>query len=578
MPRNLKFYYQNVRGLRGKIKHGLKNTITLANFDFVGFTESWLNADFNSSEIFDETYNVFRSDRSVAKYNLLKGNLQHDTDRDIKGGGCLLAIKKNISAIRMTEWENETLFDNVWVKINTSGSSKIFVNTIYIPPWASFEHVKAYFEQISEIANTREPYSRFILIGDFNLASIDWFDQMPIRYEGRIAVEFINTLNSTNLSQKNGIKNKFGRTLDLALSNIDISIKRGNPMVAEDDYHPALIFDMDCNDIKFLKSKRAPKLNFFKADYININNELRSIDWYDLLNTNDINRAVDIFYVKLFEIIRKYTPITSHKSDEYPKWFSKKLIDLIRDKNYYRKKMKKRNGEYFATLFREKRREIKIEKKKCLKGYISSIEPMIVSNPKSFFAYTKSQKQSNKLPSALSYKNKMAENMNQAVDLFAEYFSSVYDDHSNDFNLNVTDEIQDFSVNMDIITKVISEINIFKTNSPDGIPGIFYKSTIDNIVIPLHILFNQSISTMTYPDIWKTSFVSPIYKSGDNTNVENYRPISILSSISKIFDELFTSILGIKHLIYYRQANMGFVWANLLSLTFLNSLISSHAI
>lgn len=163
MPRNLKFYYQNVRGLRSKIKHGLKNEITLANFDLVAFTETWLNTNFSSSEIFDESYNVFRSDRSAEKYNLLKRGVScHNNADDIRGGGCLLAIKNNISAVRITKWENETLFDNVWIKINTSGNSNIFINTIYIPPATSFDLVKAYYEQIIDVVNTREPYSRFI--------------------------------------------------------------------------------------------------------------------------------------------------------------------------------------------------------------------------------------------------------------------------------------------------------------------------------------------------------------------------------------------------------------------------------
>lgn len=99
-------------------------------------------------------------------------------------------------------------------------------------------------------------------------------------------------------------------------------------------------------------------------------------------------------------------------------------------------------------------------------------------------------------------------------------------------------ETQDFSVNMETISTVISDINIFKTNSPDGIPGIFYKNTTDFIKVPLHILFNLSIKDMVHPDKWKISFVTPIFKSGDNTNVENYRPISILPSVSKIFDKI----------------------------------------
>lgn len=110
----------------------------------------------------------------------------------------------------MTSWENETPFDNVWLKINTSGSSKLFVNCIYIPGWASFDQVKLYYSQISFIVNEKVPYSRFLILGDFNLACIEWSQStdrcLPIIYDGRQAEELIRTLQFSNLSQHNFIK------------------------------------------------------------------------------------------------------------------------------------------------------------------------------------------------------------------------------------------------------------------------------------------------------------------------------------------------------------------------------------
>lgn len=49
---------------------------------------------------------------------------------------------------------------------------------------------------------------------------------------------------------------------------------------------------------------------------------------------------------------------------------------------------------------------------------------------------------------------------------------------------------------------------------------------------------------MTYPNKFKTSFVSPIYKAGDREDIENYRPISILSTIAKIYDKLIYNHLN----------------------------------
>lgn len=120
MSNKLRGYYQNVRGLRGKIVHGIKSKFLIANYDFISLTETWLNSNFDSAEIFDDSYNIFRADRTVDKYNILKTNRPNlPIDEDVVGGGCLIALKKNISAMRMSQWENEVPFDNVWLKLNT---------------------------------------------------------------------------------------------------------------------------------------------------------------------------------------------------------------------------------------------------------------------------------------------------------------------------------------------------------------------------------------------------------------------------------------------------------------------------
>ena len=51
-------------------------------------------------------------------------------------------------------------------------------------------------------------------------------------------------------------------------------------------------------------------------------------------------------------------------------------------------------------------------------------------------------------------------------------------------------------------------------------------------------LFNLCLRLVTYPDQLKCACIAPIYKSGNKTNIDNYRPISVLQAINKIFEKL----------------------------------------
>lgn len=203
-------------------------------------------------------------------------------------------------------------------------------------------------------------------------------------------------------------------------------INRADNIIKEDDYHPSLKFFIEKTDIKFLNSKKTQKFNFFKANYDNINNDLSSIDWSHELNSPDINQAVDTFYSIIHDIISSHVPLIKPRSDKYPKWFSYSLIKLIETKEYYRNHMNGPKKDLFTKLFAEKRKEIKHEKKICLKKYENHIEDLIPKNTKSFFAFTKAHKQSNKLPITMFYKDTHSDNLKLTSDLFSKYFSSVY--------------------------------------------------------------------------------------------------------------------------------------------------------
>ena len=72
----------------------------------------------------------------------------------------------------------------------------------------------------------------------------------------------------------------------------------------------------------------------------------------------------------------------------------------------------------------------------------------------------------------------------------------------------------------------------------DGISNTVIKASMPIISKPLSLIINQVLNTGIFPDNLKIAKVVPLYKKRDNGLFTNYRPISLLSSVSKIFERV----------------------------------------
>ena len=92
-----------------------------------------------------------------------------------------------------------------------------------------------------------------------------------------------------------------------------------------------------------------------------------------------------------------------------------------------------------------------------------------------------------------------------------------------------------------LVQDVREAVNKVKTSKGFGIDGIssyFLKLLLSFIEHSLVLMLNKFLGTASFPDSWKSARVTPIFKDGKKDEKSNYRPISILPVVSKLFERM----------------------------------------
>ena len=264
----LKIMVVNFQSIRGKCAE-LATSLEFDNPDVLIGTETWLGSEVNSSELFPNTYNVFRKDRPL----------------DNKGrayGGVLIAAKNNFICVQRQDLDSNC--ELLWVEIKITGAKPVLVGSFYCTPNEKIEYLSYLRESLTKIDMNQ--YSNIWLAGDFTLGDIDWSTQ-SVRPGGKkptMCRELIDIANDYGLEQIVDKPTRKDRTLDLFfIRNSSLVIKSTVlPGISDHDGIPLILLNT-----KPSKNKQKPRKVFMyqkanvtelKADVQQISNDFSEKD------------------------------------------------------------------------------------------------------------------------------------------------------------------------------------------------------------------------------------------------------------------------------------------------------------
>ena len=288
-----------------------------------------------------------------------------------------------------------------------------------------------------------------------------------------------------------------------------------------------------------------------------MNNDLQEADWNSVYQCNDVNRSWAYFKKILVETFNRHAPEMSKRIKGRPcPWLTQDIRRELNDRDNALRKARCTKSTDDWNIYRRKRNQCTNHVKQAKNNYHKELLTENQNNTKQFWNHIK------KLLPTSNVKSKPTSNLHDhtttttcpkgKANMFCNYFADVAKNLKSksmpmiDFvwksvkvNPIRTDKIFKFSpVSENEILNLLLELKEKKATGIDQLPSNLLKDAAPVIAKPLSHIINTSLTTSIFPTEWKQARITPLFKSGNCSSVENYRPISILPVVSKITEKV----------------------------------------
>ena len=443
------------------------------------------------------------------------------------------------------------LLESVFVRIS---SQKFFfiIGSIYRPHSHDLEQ---FFTFLDSVRALNDESTDLILCGDYNI------DLLKMNFPNNYATQFLNCMNSLSLVPLITRPTRIDSSSCTLIDNIFVSnlhnFKVGILNIDITDHLPIFII----YESYFETLKLTPKVIQYRLEnettLSTFYHNFSRIDTSDILSETDVDRGAALLNDLILECYNVSVPIkkkTISIKDQLKPWISATVKYNIKKRHHYfslfkQNKMSKREYNYFRNLVNCQIRKSKLdyyrrifsEIKNDLKQTWKVINKVLSTN----------RSRRNFSIKSLVFNDQLYTDDYQISQVLNEHFTTIAEKiretlpsptTANGFTqyLNQSTPSIPFTFHRVTPADVEEIINSLKNKKPSNKTySTVALKFIRNLISPLlSHLINKSISSSQYPKIFKTAQVIPIFKTGDPEKPDNYRPISILPLLGKIYEKV----------------------------------------
>jgi len=514
--------------------------------------ETWLNIDSDVSLLQLKNYSLLSKGKSCS----LHGGVALYIHNDYK-------YKELCIDFSSPDWDGQ--FIELYCENSLfNDAKKITICNIYRPPKNDVNDIKNFIEDLEKLFNYLDREKNVIIAGDFNI------DMLKINVNQHINNYFENIISAGYvpcLTLPTRLSSSSGTLIDnILLKTSNHSDLLSGSLIAQiSDHLPCFIAIKSRKIQKHTKYIRisTPSNDALKGLKSDLNQSEISKKLQQLHST-DINTNYNEFNQTLQKLIDKNFHTKLVKFNKYKhkreKWITNGILNSIsyRDKLYVRLKKTCTTSTHYLEI-QEKLRSFNKILRSCIREAKKFYYENIFRKHKNDIKKTwdcinsilnKSSKTSREYPTSFIINDRNIENYSEIVNEFNKYYTEIGPKLASAINPPENKSFEDYLITNEMpafefkyieskdIIKVIDDLKSKSSSGMDRMSNRLMKHIKVELSIPISNLINQSFSTGKFPDQLKIAKITPIFKSKNEKIFANYRPISILPGISKIFEKI----------------------------------------
>ena len=472
-------------------------------------------------------------------------------DRSARGGGVAVWVKADMACKQLEEIPTHD-HEVIWLQVTACTGENIVVCALYRSGSTSgFD--TTFLEYLDQTIDTaRQLGSRIILAGDFNVHNESWLNSNKTTPAGEY-MEDICTIH--DLNQHVSIPTRGVNTLDLIVSdfNTDVKVKCLSPLGASD--HVVLLADFPVQAVREPKTGRTV-WRYNKADWGRLRHFYRTYDWYQTLTTCPEHSCRTITNV-IVNGMKSFIPsrqLVTRPTD--PAWWSPECTAAVLAKQ---RAWKAARGDTSDQRQADARRataqcnrviqSAKLARHTALRNKLTSGN----MSGREWWTTIKQacgSRRNATIPTLTDQSGTEHLSNSEKAECFGRYFASKCSLGQNDFPPNLSSSefpnvrrrtnasLSEVRFRPDTVRRELKRLNPAKATGPDGIPARVLKYCADELCLPLAKLFSLCFHRQCQPEAWKTARVVPVHKKKSKASPQNYRPVSLLSVVSKVMETI----------------------------------------